>query len=59
MTLFKVSHLGNTAKSVKECLLILISLVALYAPKVPILIKNISENTCLIVFHLPIYMVKN
>ena len=51
VALFGVSHLGNRAKSVQECLLILISLVAPYAPKVPTLRKkNISENTCLSVF---------
>ena len=47
MTLFGVYYLGNRAKSVQECLLILISLVAPYAPKVPTLRKKISENTCL------------
>ena len=40
VTLFGGSHLGNRAKSVQECLLILISLVAPYAPKVPTLPKK-------------------
>ena len=40
MALFGVSHLGNRAKSVQECFIILISLVAPYAPKVPTLRKN-------------------
>ena len=40
VTLFGVSHLGNRAKSVQECLLILISIVAPYAPKVPTLRKK-------------------
>ena len=45
VTLFGVSHLGNMAKSVQECLLILISLVAPYAPKVPTLRKKyLSEH---------------
>ena len=44
MTLFGASHLGNRAKSVQECLLILISLVAPYASKVPTL-RKISLRT--------------
>ena len=38
-------HLGNRAKSAQECLLILISLVAPYAPKVPTLRKKIALKT--------------
>ena len=45
MTLFGVSHLGNRVKSVQEPLLILISLVAPYAPKVPTLRQKIALKT--------------
>ena len=44
VTLFGFFHLGNRAKWVQEWLLILISLVAPYAPKVPTLLKKYLWN---------------
>ena len=47
LTLYEVTQLGNRAKSVQECLQILISLVAPYAAKVPTNPKITSQTTSL------------